>query len=146
MTTHSKLEQYGFLWSQLRLFLASLALFGGGTPIAYAFFQDSPFLSSLMRTTVALSWIISGIISIYLLSRWYKHGKTLFGHSQSLDRAAFFVSVVSGFNLGIAGLSHYNIGMHIWSGRFIFIVTGLIYLASAFYLNGRWNIHRRRVW
>jgi len=132
-----KLEKYSFIWSQTRLLIAALALFLGGlSPI----FKIIPI--SLLGPTnylLTLSWIISGIASAYLLYRWYSSEKTLFGGKNSLDVATFFISVVSGLNLGIAGILRINIGMSIYTNYALFVIVGILYLASAGYLYKRWN-------
>lgn len=137
-TSHSMLEQYSFYWSELRLLIAALALFLGGIPPVYYFFGYS--FSGLLN----LCWIISGVASVYLLFRWSK-AKTLFGGKDNLDLAAFFVMVVSGLNLGITGLMGRNIGMSIASSKLIFIVVGIIYLASAYHLHKRWKHNGRKI-
>jgi uncharacterized membrane protein YuzA (DUF378 family) len=51
----------------------------------------------------------------------------------------FFISIVSGLNLGIAGLLANNIGMSISSNRFVFIIVGILYLFAARHLFLRWK-------
>ena len=134
MTTH-QLERLSFKWSQLRLLIAALALFIGGTPPLRKFV---PIPSGLADTILTICWVVSGVASLYLLSRWMKH-KNLFGRKDGMDTFAFFVSVVSGINLGFAGLTGINIGMAISSRQIIFVIVGIIYIWTAFYLQKRWK-------
>ena len=145
-----QLERYSFLWSQARLIIAAVALFIGGIPPVLAF-NPIPAFYGVLRALLVVAWIISGTASGYMLYRWnslygWNSGqRTLFGGKAPLDTAAFFVSVVSGLNLGIAGLLGTNIGMSISSNRFIFAITALLYLASAVYLFRRWNAAGQKV-
>ncbi|MDO8572674.1 MAG: hypothetical protein Q7S11_02770 [bacterium] len=143
--THSdKLERYSFVWSEVRLIIAAVALFLGGVPPVLKFFPVSGFygpVSSLLN----LCWIISGIAAGYLLYRWYIGHQVVFGGKDTKDTVAFFVSVVSGLNLGIAGLLGKNIGMSISSNKIIFILVGLLYLAAAYHLYTRWKTRGEKV-
>jgi len=134
-TKPENLEKWSFLWSEARLVLAAIALFLGGVPLAYKILPSFAFVWSLLN----LAWIISGIASAYLLYRWYTGGQKLFGKKDNKDTAAFFISVVSGLNLGIVGIFGTNIGMSISSGTIIFIIVGLLYLAAAWHLCQQWN-------
>jgi len=58
---------------------------------------------------------------------------------------AFFVSVVSGLNLGLSGLTGSNIGMGISSSKIVFIIVGVLYLASAWHLWKRWKENNEKV-
>lgn len=137
--THpDKLEKYSFLWSELRLLIAAVALFIGGVP-PILFLIRVPFLYGIIGTLLTLCWIVSGLASGYLLYRWFTGGKRVFGTNDWKDTTAFFVSVISGFNLGIAGLSGSNIGMAISSNSILFIIVGMLYLVSAWYLFKRWK-------
>ncbi len=133
--THpDQLERYAFLWSEARLPIAAIALFlGGVSPIMKIF--PSGFVYSLLN----LSWIISGFASAYLLYMWYTKGMKLFGKTNHLDAGAFFVSVVSGINLGLVGVLGVNIGMSITMNQLVFVVVGILYLVSALHLFMRWN-------
>lgn len=134
----ANLEKYSFLWSEARLVIAAIALFIGGFP---PILKIAPYaLYSLASSLLTVAWIISGITSAYLLYRWYTGTKTLFGGKKQLDAAAFFVSVISGINLGLTGILGTNIGMTISSNYTVFILVGVIYLASAFHLYKRWGI------
>ena len=90
-------------------------------------------------------WLISGAAAIYLAYRWHMAKHTLFGKKDSMDTFAFVVMFVSGINLGWTGVSGNNFGMSIWSGRFIFIVVGVLYLWSMYYLWNRWNKAGKRL-
>lgn len=140
----NQLERYSFLWSEARLVIAAIALFIGGVPVLRVLLPI-PALFDLVGLVLTLTWIISGAASAYLLYRWISAKQILFGRKVTLDTVAFFVSVVSGINLGLAGLMGRNIGMSILSSYFIFVVTALIYLASAVYLYRRWNASGKKV-
>ena len=137
----AELLRYSFLWSKVRLVVAAIALFLGGIPPLRFVLSDSVFTSLIL--TVA--WVLSGLASLYLLYRWMKAGQTLFGHKDSWDTAAFWVMVVSGLNLGIAGIFRINIGMTISSNYLLFVLVGLIYLASAYRLYTRYHAHGKHL-
>ena len=142
IATHTKphqLERYSFLWSEARLVIAALALFLGGVPPLTLVAPS--FLYGFVSTLLTLSWLISGVASAYLLYRWLKAKKMLFGAKATRDTVAFLVSVVSGFNLGLTGLFDTNIGMSISSNKLLLIVVGLIYLAAAYHLHKRVKAH-----
>lgn len=136
-----QLERNSFLWSEVRLVIAAVALFLGGVPPAIYFIDNSGLIWSLLK----ICWIISGAASVYLAYRWNKGGQTVFGGKDQKDLAAFAVSVVSGINLGLAGLLGNNIGMSIASGGAVFTVVGLLYLVCAYHLYQRWQAHGSRV-
>jgi len=139
-TTPSKLERYSFLWSMVRLVLAALALFIGGYPVATKIFPI-PLTSSLL----ILCWLISGVASVYLVYRWNKEGQKIFGKRDTLDTVAFFVTAVSGVNLGLVPILGTNIGMSISSSKLIFFIVGLVYLACAYHLLKRWKVHGEKI-
>jgi glucose dehydrogenase len=62
-----------------------------------------------------------------------------------MDTATFMVSTISGLNLGIAGIMGINIGMSISSSTILFIIVGVIYLASGKYLYKRWNESGKKI-
>ncbi|MFZ2886594.1 MAG: hypothetical protein WA021_02115 [Minisyncoccia bacterium] len=138
------LERYAFLWSEIRLVIAAVALFIGGIPPVLYFFSV-PGLYGILTFGLKLSWLISGVASVYLLYRWQTGGQKLFGHRDTKDLVAFMVNAVSGVNLGIVGLLGTNIGMSILSNYAVFVITGLAYLASAAYLYQRWNAHHQKL-
>ncbi len=142
-TTPDSLEKYSFLWSEARLILAAIALFLGGFPLV---FKIVPYgLSSTTSSLLTICWIISGIASAYLGWKWYTGGQTIFGKKEMKDKIAFLISVVSGINLGLAGILGSNIGMNISSSKTVFIVVGIIYLISAGYLYKRWNESNKKL-
>jgi len=53
--------------------------------------------------------------------------------------------IVSGFNLGVAGLFGTNFWMEIISSSVIFIATGLLYLLSFFHLFRQWNSNDQKL-
>jgi len=131
-----KLELYGFWWTEARLVLAGIALLMGGIP---AVFLLLPGMYGITWPFLKLAWLISGVVSAYLAYRWYTGGQKVFGGKDKKDLTAFAVAVVTGINLGLAGLLGANIGMRILGGRLIFFLAGLIYLAAAAYLFKRYN-------
>lgn len=139
-TSPSYLERYSFLWTEVRLVVAALSLIVGGYPIALRIIPI-PLTGSLL----VLCWVISGVASGYLGYRWYIGGQKLFGGSHMKDTVAFGVAVVSGINLGIVGLLGQNIGMSLLPSRIIFMFTGLVYLASAYWLYTKWKSHGEKV-
>lgn len=142
-TSPASLEKYAFLWSEARLVIAAVALFIGGYP---PILKLAPYaLYGLASSLLTVAWIISGIASTYLLFRWYTGTRKLFSGKTQLDAVAFFVSIVSGINLGLTGILGTNIGMTISSNYTVFILVGILYLASATHLYKRWNISGKKM-
>lgn len=139
-TQAAKLEHYSFVWSELRLLIAALALFLGGVPPVLKLST-----ASLVANLLTLSWIVSGVASAYLLYRWYAVHGTLFGHKNRTDKLAFFVSVITGINLGLAGLLSTNFGLSISNNRFILFIVGILYLLTSLYLYRRWQAHGKKL-
>ena len=138
--THpDQLERYSFWWSELRLVIAALALFLGGVPPLYYVLRGSFAAYNLAHTLLVIAWLVSGVASVYMLYRWNAAKQSVFGGNDTKDVTAFFISVVSGINLGLAGLLGRNPGMSIVANRSIFVLVGLIYLVTAYYLYDRWN-------
>ncbi len=144
LTNPDQLEQYSFLWSQARLVLAAIALLLGGIPLAI---KLNPFYSLYMTigSLLNVAWIISGVASVYLLFRWNANDKKLFGGKDNLDTYAFFVSVISGINLGLTGILSTNIGMSISSNRTVFAIVAILYILSALHLHKRWNESGKKI-
>ena len=140
-TTPDMLEKYSFLWSEVRLVIAALALFLGGVPPVLLVLKGVGLVATLLN----LSWILSGVASVYLVYVWSKKGQTVFGGKQKYDLWAFWVMIVSGINLGVAGVLSQNIGMSISSNRVIFLVVGVLYLVSAYHLHRRFKANGERV-
>ncbi len=138
--THpDQLERYSFVWSEARLLIAALALFLGGYPPVLYFF---PAFAMTIKPFLNLSWIISGFASAYLLYRWHGGERNLFGARYQKDMYAFFVSVISGINLGLTGLLGQNIGMSVsYGNQILFVITGAAYLWAAWHLWTRWKGH-----
>jgi uncharacterized membrane protein len=130
--------RYSFLWSQIRLIIAAVALFLGGKPPLFVLFGGAN-AGAILWPLVQWSWVISGVASLYLLYRWNLMGQKVFGTKDRKDTTAFFVSVVSGINLGLAAVIGRNIGMSISSNYIIFIVVGVIYLLSYLQLQKGWK-------
>ena len=140
----AELERYSFLWSEARLLIAALALLLGGIPVLRAILPVAA-LAGLVNIVLTLAWIVSGIASGYLLYAWYASGMKLFGGKRAGDMIAFFVSVVSGLNLGVTGLIGTNPGMAIASGRLVFLVVGALYVATAIYLWRRFKASGEKI-
>jgi hypothetical protein len=140
----SSLEKYSFMWSEVRLVLAFVALIVGGTPFL-RLILPIPALYGLTNSLLTIAWIVSGAASAYLLYRYAKSDKKLFGAEDMKDRIAFFISVVSGINLGLTGLLGNNIGMSIFSAYFFLLIAALAYLWSAYRLYTRWNASGKRI-
>jgi len=143
-TTPNMLEKYSFWWSEARLVLAAVALLLGGIPVIFAIFPI-PGLFGLVGMFLKLAWIISGVASGYMLYRFWTGGKKVFGGTKQKDVVAFWFSVVTGLNLGIAGLLNMNIGMNIASGRIIFFIAGILYLLVAWHCYQRWNASGKKM-
>ena len=141
LTSARALERMSFMWSEARLLIAALALFLGGVPPIIEFAGWLPGVG----LGLTLAWVISGLASLYLAYRWFSAGEKIFGTGNSRDLLAFTVLVVSGINLGLAGVLGRNIGMSISSSYIVFIVVGLLYLWSAYYLWKRWKKHNERL-
>src|SRR3989344_7038268 len=117
----NKLDKYSFLWSEVRLLIAAVALFIGGIPPVFVIIRV-PALYGIITPLLTLAWIISGLASGYLLYRWLANHKMLFGGKARNDKIAFLISIISGLNLGLTGLIRINIGMTLLSGYLIFII------------------------
>src|ERR1700752_932621 len=142
MSLDSKsLDRFSFLWSEVRLVVAAVALFLGGVPPLLKF---GGLPAGTASTLLQAGWGISGLASVYLLYRWMQ-AKRVFGSSRMSDPWPFWVSVLSGINLGLVPVLHKNLGMSIWSGKLVFIVVGLVYLYCAYYLYNRWKGNGERV-
>ena len=139
-----QLEKWSFIWSEARLVIAAVALLIGGIPVLSALLP-LPALFGLIRLVLTLSWIISGLASIYLAYRWYTGGRKLFGKQDIKDTTAFFISIITGVNLGLTGIFGNNPGMSLMSGPGIFRITALVYLIVAVYLYWRWKQSGQRI-
>ena len=138
------LERYAFWWSEARLLIAAVALFLGGIPPIWYFIRI-PALFGIIQPALTLCWMVSGVASVYLLIGWWGNKQMLFGNSDRKDRVAFFVMIISGLNLGAAGLIGKNIGMSISSNYSIFLLVGALYVVSAIYLYSRWSSHGNKM-
>jgi hypothetical protein len=140
----NELEKYAFIWSEVKLLVAALALIIGGYPPIYLLLPMSATYG-IVSLGLKLAWIISGVAAGYLAYRWYTGGQKLFGGKDMKDAVAFGVLVVSGINLGVTGILGQNIGMSISSNHVIFIAVAILYLLSAGYLFQRWNAHGKSI-
>lgn len=133
------LLHFSFWWSEVRLIVAAITLFVGASPLIYIVLPI-PFLYGIIGLLLKLAWIISGLTATYLGYRWYIGGEKLFGGVDLYDRLAFAVMVISGLNLGIAGILNINIGMSISTNYILFVLMGVAYLWSAYRLYSRRSI------
>ncbi len=100
-TTPGKLEEYAFKWSQLRLIIAAVTLvISAPTPIVFELLSSSSS-GGLISTLLTVCWLITGAASLYMLYRWNTSGQKVFGKRDPKDTVAFFISVVTGINLGL---------------------------------------------
>lgn len=137
------LETYSFWWSELRLLVAATALFLGGIPPIYLLVPTSFY--SVTMLALKLAWVISGVAAIHLLYRWYDRGQRLFGRRDHKDTLAFLVLIVSGINLGFAGIFGLNLGMTVTTSHFIFFLVGIAYLFAAYQLWMSFKKNRNKV-
>lgn len=138
--TPHKLEYWSFVWSEVRLVVAAVALFLGGVPPIILIMPSTAVIGLLK-----VAWILSGLASAYLLYRWMQNGQHLFGKKETRDMLAFLVMNVSGLNLGLTGLLGSNIGMIISSNTTVFMVVGVLYVISAVYLYSRWGAYGKKL-
>ena len=143
-TTPNALEKYAFWWSEARLAIAAVALAIGGVPPVWYLVSAAPALFGIVKLGLTLSWVISGLVSLYLIYRWNEK-KMLFGGKDMWDTVAFFIMVVTGINLGVAGIAGQNFGMTIASGRIIFLVAAALYLIVASYMYRRWSANGNKI-
>jgi len=139
------LDLWSFYWSEARLVVAAAALVLGGIPPIFYLVSAVPVLYGVVALVLKIAWFISGGVSVYLLYRWVRNSYMVFGRSDNFEIAAFLVSVVSGLNLGVAGLLGANIGMSISSNYLLFLITAAVYLVSAGYLWSRWSAYGRKL-
>jgi uncharacterized membrane protein YuzA (DUF378 family) len=143
---HQQLEWWAFVWSEVRLVIAAVALFIGGVPPALFLAINAPEMLGTVTAVLKICWLISGAAAVYLLYQWFSRGRELFGgRNNAKDTAAFLVMTISGINLGVVGLTGFNFGMSMSANYVVFIVAGVLYLMSAFYLYQRWSTHGQRV-
>lgn len=141
------LERYAFLWSEARLVIAAVALFLGGVPPVVYLFKGIG-LTSQIWVLLPLFWIVSGVAAGYLGYMWFVRGQSIFGGKDTLDLAAFAVMVISGLNLGYAGLFDTNIGMSLTPYSImmpVYYAAGIVYLIAAYQLYRKWNASGKRL-
>lgn len=139
-TTPEKLLHYSFLWSLLSILFTAFTLFLGASPVIFKIIPSSfSSLFSLVSSLLAASWIISGLAAGYLLYRWNTGGKMVFGGKKRHDLVAFFILVVTGLNLGFAGLFGSNIALSIITSSLLLKLGGVMYLVIVGYLFNRWS-------
>jgi len=138
-TTPEKLEKYSFLYSEIRLLVAAVALIIGGMPPVMYVAMLVPALMGLLTTLLTLGQILSGVAAGYLLYLWQQKEWRVFGAQKGADIAAFAIMIGSGLHLGIAGLFRVNIGMTVTMSYSVFVIAGILYVLSAIYLFKRWK-------
>ena len=138
-----ELQRYSFLWSEVRLVVAAVALLIGGVPPIYLIAPAS--LLGIARMGLLACWIISGLTALYLLYQWHLAGHKLFGKKDAKDAVAFVILGFSGLNLGLAAILSKNIGMSILSGRLVFLITAVVYLFVAYHLYTRWKANGEKL-
>jgi len=144
-TKPENLLRYSFMWNQLRLFVAALSLIFGGFPIIFSLFSSS---SSMVGSLLTIAWIISGLSAAYLLYAWNQGGRKIFGGVDMKDQVALFIAIFSGLHLGLAGFTGTNIGMKVVPYSmltFVLIVTGILYLWSAWHLHTRYKANGEKL-
>jgi hypothetical protein len=137
------LDRACFYWTEARLITAAIALFLGGYP-PVLYFNPIPAFGGFLSTLVTVAWVISGPVSLYLLYRWLKNNKVVLNNTLR-DKVAFFIAVVSGLNLGFAGIARTNIGMSLADSTLTFVLTGCLYLVVAIYLYQHWKRHNENL-
>ena len=137
-TNSDRLVRYAFIWSLVRLVIAAVSLFFGAMPAVYRVLGSGGLGGSLLQ----LSWIVSGLATIYLLYAWYKGGYKLFGKSGNTPKILFLVLIVTGLNLGLATTGN-NIGMGLIGGfafaGVLYKLTALLYLYVVYTLWNGWK-------
>lgn len=141
--TPEKLEYYAFMWSMARMLIAALSLVLGG-PVVYEILGYQNMFSTV-GALYDLACVISGVAAAYLLYLWFQNGNRVFGASDQKDTIAFFVMVVSGFNLGLVGLGAENPGLSIFSAQVFWYLGAAIHLAATYYLYTRWVSNGKRL-
>jgi len=136
-------ETYSFWWSEARLLIAAIALFLGGVPPLYLLV--SPSLYTTTTLILKVSWIISGVAAGHLLYRWYDTGQKLFGHKDHKDTLAFLLLIVTGLNLGFAGVFGLNLGMNISRSPIVFFIVAALYLFAAYQLWTSYQKNKRKI-
>jgi hypothetical protein len=140
------LERWSFLWSEVRLLIAAVALFIGGVPPLLYMAVNAPELAETLVLVLKVSYLISGVTAAYLLYRWVVGGRVLLGRKNNmLDTVAFLVMTVSGINLGLVPLIGKNIGLSYVTNPMVLVVVAVIYIATAIYMFQRWQKHNDRL-
>jgi hypothetical protein len=119
-----------------------MSLFLGGVPAVYLLVPASMY--SITTFALKLAWAISGVSAIHLLYRWYDSGQKIFSHKDHKDTLSFLLLIVSGLNLGFAGVFGVNLGMMIANGWILFVM-GVLYLLAAYQLWVSFKRNKNRV-
>lgn len=99
----------------------------------------------LVTLLLKLCWLVSGVASLFLLYRWGKAGQHVFGGKDTRDMIAFLILVVSGLNLGVVGLTGYNIGLNMAPSYLVLVLAAIVYIVCAVYLYQRWSKNGQKV-
>jgi hypothetical protein len=142
---HAQLQWWSFVWSEVRLLIAAVALFIGGVPPALFLAINVPGMLPFVTLLLRLCWLVSGVAALYLLYGWASGGQKIFGRKDTWDLAAFAVLVVSGINLGIVGLTGQNIGLSLAPNYLVLVAAAVVYLVCAIYLYRSWSSHGQKV-
>lgn len=137
------LAYYAFIWTEARLAVSIVALLLGSPP-ALTLFAFAPAYGFAVLG-VKLAWLVSGAVSAYLLYRWYQAQWYVFDKPSTSDIVAFMIAVVSGFNLGLTGLTGVNPGLSIFSGYGFALLGALAYAWAAYHLYLRWQQNGQRL-
>jgi hypothetical protein len=131
------LTTYAFFWTLARLCISVVALLIGSPPalILFSFEPAYGFAWLFLR----LSWIISGVAASYLLYRWLTAKGYVFDKATRKDTIALAVAIVSGLNLGFAGLFGTNIGLSFFTAYLFWLIGAGFYAWSAHHLFTRFR-------
>jgi hypothetical protein len=140
---NKSLLEWAFCWNQLRLVIAGATLIlAKQSPILT--YLSIPIISPLAMNFMGAAWIISGGAAGYLIYKWNEGGKKVFGGDDKKDVVAFWIAVITGVHLGIAGLTGNNIGFSVVPYEIIvpvMIITGVAYFWSAYHLHKRGGVN-----
>jgi hypothetical protein len=137
------LLEWAFAWNQARLIIAGATLIlAKKSPILTYF--GIPLVTPLAGTLMPLAWLLSGVVSVYLIYVWYNSGQTVFGGKEKIDLIAFWVATITGINLGFAAIST-NVGFAI-TPAFLstpaMILAGLLYFWTAYHMHSRGGVNQ----
>jgi len=85
-----------------------------------------------------IAWIVSGIAAGYLVYEWLQHSRQVFRGNRNATYAFWFM-ILTGVNVGIAGILGPNLFLNIFSSSLFHYVTGALCLFAAIYLFIAWR-------